>query len=318
MKSGEQQGQFLLRLSCDTLLFTLEFLQSCAKGLDAIEPDQVVCENSQGIFKDFGNGFYAYYNHQEDEQTLVLKCRVGSAVLQVLCPIETDKVMVIPAHLELPCIDTQNSTLKNDFVGYSMLSDGTAMIPLDNLCRSASQSVANNEKLDFVGVHSIEAGYCCDVTPRYLLVYPNQISTPPRSELCQLILSFQSARSKTAFRLSICLDLSHFSNLLPSRVSLSSEINCIEQKELTQLTPSVASPIAFVDSVFCLEHRQLLLPQADGSFIDLLGKAAPSTQRSFVYSICDGVEHVATGIVVASSASLVKAKENRPQANTQL
>ncbi|GAL34000.1 hypothetical protein JCM19240_908 [Vibrio maritimus] len=96
MESGEQDGKLLLQLSCDTLVFTREFLQSCSKELESIEPEHVLCDNPYGVFKDFGNGFYAYCKHSKNEQTLVLKCTVGGVVFRVHCPIGEDKVMRIP------------------------------------------------------------------------------------------------------------------------------------------------------------------------------------------------------------------------------
>lgn len=308
MESGEQQGKLLLRFACGTLVFTREFLQSCSKELESVEPDQVFCESLDGTFKDFGNGFYAYRKQSEGEQTLVLKCTVGDVVFRVYCPISSDKAMCIPEQLESPHIEREPLLRAQVpcISGYTMLSDGTAMIPLDNLCRQASERLFDNEKAAFCHVDAVERGYSSDVTSRYLFLYPNQTQAMPKSELCHLSLTFRCNRTGSERKLNICLDFSRFSSLFTSRISLPLDTLCFGQQALTECTPPLSSPIAFVESVFCLDCRQFLIPQSDGSFVDQSGRLSPSLTRSYVYSICDGVEYVATGIAVAHSSSQIQ------------
>ncbi len=319
MERGEQHGRLMLQLACDTLVFTREFLQSCSKELEFIEPEHVICENPNGVFKDFGNGFYAYRKQSNDEQTLVLKCTVGGVTFRVYCPIGSDRVMNIPDHLDLP-LDMSGLSLRKQapsFSGYTMLSDGTVMIPIESLCRNASVKLSDKEKCSLLDVDDIEEGYAFNVTPRYLLVYPKQTLLAPKSELCHLNLLFQSLGSNEITKVMICLDFSRFSSLFTSRLSLSLDTKCFEQKALTQVTPSLSSPIAFVESVFCLDGQQYLVPQADGSFVDKEEKAVSVNSRRFVYSICDGVEHVATGIAVTNLPRQLQVKPKRRQTNVE-
>lgn len=314
MENGEQQGRLLLRFACGTLVFTREFLQSCCKELESVKPDQVFCENLDGIFKDFGNGFYAYRKNSEHEKTLVLKCTVGDVVFRVYCPIGSEKAICIPEQLALPLSELETFLLRSHvpcITGYTMLSDGTAMIPLDNLCRQASERIFNNKKAEFCRVDAVERGYSSDATSRYLFLYPSQNQVMPKSELCHLTLTFRCNNTGSERKQNICLDFSRFSSLFTSRISLPRDTLCFGQQALTECTPTLSSPIAFVESVFCLDRRQFLIPQSDGSFADQAGRVPPSLTRSYVYSICDGVEYVATGIVVAHSSSQIQVKPHQ-------
>ncbi|GAL34001.1 hypothetical protein JCM19240_909 [Vibrio maritimus] len=198
-----------------------------------------------------------------------------------------------------------------------MLSDDTVMIPLENLCRRVSESLSGNEKVVFNGVDRIEADYCFNITSRYLFVYPKQLLSAPKSELCHLTLAFNHSSSEASVKFAICLDLSRFSTLSTARLSLPFDTTSFEQKMLTQLTPSLSSPIAFVESVFCLDCHQFLTPRSDGSFIDRQSRATTAKSRSFIYSICDGVDHVATGIAVANLPSQSLEASNRRQTNAE-
>jgi hypothetical protein len=320
MERGEKHGRLILQLACNTLVFTREFIQSCSKNLESIEPEYVICENPNGVFKDFGNGFYAYRKQSKDEQTLVLKCTVGSVTFQVNCPIGSDKVLSVPEHLDLPCSDMSELTLRrqaSSLSGYTVLSDGTVMIPIESLCRHAFGKSSDKVKVSFLGVDDIERGYTFNVTPLYLLVYPNQTLLAPKSKLCHLSLLFKNFGSDEVTKVMSCLDFSRFSSLFTSRLSLSLDTKCFEQKALTQVTPSLSSPITFVESVFCLDGQQFLVPQADGSFVDKEEKGASNNPRRFVYSICDGVEHVATGIAVANLPRLLQVTTKRRQTNAE-
>lgn len=320
MERREQHGRLMLQLACDTLVFTREFLQSCSKELEFIEPEHVICENPNGVFKDFGNGFYAYRKQSNDEQTLVLKCTVGGVTFRVYCPIGSDKVMTIPDHLDLPCLDMSDLSLRRQvpsLSGYTMLSDGTVMIPIDSLCRNASGEISDKVKVSLLDVDDIEEGYTFNVTPKYLLVYPKQTILAPKSELCHLTLLFKNVDSDEITKVMICLDFSRFSSLFTSRLSLSPDTKCFEQKVLTQVTPLLSSPIAFVESVFCLDDQQFLVPQADGSFVYKQNHAVSVNPRRFVYSICDGVEHIATGIAVANLPRQLQVKPKSRQTNTE-
>lgn len=320
MERGEQHGRLMLQLACDTLVFTREFLQSCSKELESIEPEHVICENPNGVFKDFGNGFYAYRKQSKDEQTLVLKCTVGGAAFRIYCPIDSDEVMSVPDHLDLPCLDMSALSLHRhapSLSGYTMLSDGTVMIPIESLCRNASRKLSDTVKVSFLGVNDIDEGYTFNITPQYLLVYPKQTLLAPKSELCHLTLLFKNFGSEEITKVMICLDFSRFSRLFTSRLSLSHDTKCFEQKVLAQVTPSLSSPIAFVESVFCLDDQQFLVPQADGSFVDKEEKAFSVNPRRLVYSICDGVDHVATGIAVANPPRQLQVKPKRRQTNVE-
>jgi hypothetical protein len=315
MECGKMHGELLLKFACNTLVFTREFLQTCSKELEFVVPEHVICENPKGIFKDFGNGFYAYRKQYEDEQTLLLNCTLGESVFRVYCPINS-KAISVPQRLDLPCSEVEDLTWRGQvkcFSGYTILSDGTVMIPLDCLYLSAFGQRSDKIKSTFFGVDSIEEGYGFTITPHYLLVYVKQTHVSSQSKLCHLTISLKKKNSDALSKLKICLDFSRFSSLITSRLSLPFDTHSFKQNMLTQLTPPLPTPIVIVESVFCLDCHQFLVPQADGSFVDKQEVVTQAEVRSLLYSICDGIEHVATGIAVATRATKLQKRSNMQQ-----
>lgn len=310
MNVGEQAETLLLRLSDDTLVFNSEFLTSVNPKLGLAQPDTVICANCSGVLNNFGDGFYAYRGQLTKDTTLVLNCVSGDRVFHASYPIDLDKVTNVPAQMALPNPTTSTWVWHQKvpcYIGYTLLSDGTVVLPIENLSQHATETLVKRdefegERLTFVAVKMLDSGYCHSVTRSYLMLFPNQVGLIPRPQLCDLTLTFKGAKSNQVHDVSISLSLSAFSTLLTSRPSLSVNASCVAQTTLTPSTSSELSPILFVDEVYCLDSRQFLEPQNDGSFSVQDGNPLLKT-ASYVYSICDGVEHVATGIAVLNRPS---------------
>lgn len=310
MTIGEQSGTLLLRLSEDTLVFNSEFLTRLNPKFGAAQPQTVIGANDTGTVINFDDGFYAYRGELTNDTALDLNCVSGDSVFHASYSVDLDEIPSIPAQMVLPNTTASTSAWHQkvpSFLGYTVLSDGTVILPLENLSQHATQSVIKRqgvdvERLIFVAVKMLDSGYCHSVSRGYLMLYPNQVGQSPHPQWCQLTLTFKDVTSSQMFDVSVCLDPSYFSTLLISRPSQPLSASSISQTTLIPSTSSELSPILFVDEVYCLDSRQFLEPQNDGSFSVQDGNPLLKT-ASYVYSICDGVEHVATGIAVLNRPS---------------
>ncbi|USD61614.1 hypothetical protein J4N45_06550 [Vibrio sp. SCSIO 43140] len=291
MDSEGQDAALLIRLPNGALLFNREFLKSQLSEPNALSPEQVLCENPEGIFKDFGNGFYAFISTPASSYKLILTCTLGDMSFKTCCNLDVTKALELPKELAI-------GVRPPEVLGYSILSDGTVMIPVTIAKKHASDSYANVGLSELVSATVSENGYVCERTSRYLVVYPRTSHEHRKnSTACHLKLKYSKVGQESEHHSSMCVEPGIFDSIFTDRSSLNSKVACFHQSELKAMIPDVASPIAFVDRVYSLKDEQFLEPRGDGSFVDL-NRQCSRELDAYAYLVSDGVEHVALCVAI--------------------
>lgn len=297
MDSEGQGDNLLVRLPSGALLFTCEYLQNQIAELNSVTPEQVLCNNPDGIFRDFGNGFYAYLSSPALRYQLSLTCIVGGISFKTTVTLDTAKA------IELPEQFIAQTRVPGSF-GYSILSDGTVMIPLHVVSQQLLLTQFSGRKVDILSVATIDEGYLCKRTNRYFIVYESTSSgAPKQKEVCHLKITFKVDGEREELSTTMCIELGIFTSIATARPVLTTTVENLNQSTLIAITPVVASPISFVDCVYSLRTCQFLEPQTNGSFIETDGR--PVTEHgAYAYMICDGVEYVTLCIAVTTNTQI--------------
>ncbi|KFA98847.1 hypothetical protein [Vibrio sp. ER1A] len=276
------------------LVFSRDYLVEHVEKLNGLSPEQVLCESSEGIFRDYGNGVYAYLPKKEFGGVLSLRCLIEGVPLQVQCNLLSEPHIVVPEQFQL--MRPENSP-----IGYSILSDGTIAISRDALVHLVNEKLGQTEggsprnAIEVRTVSTDTVNYQCKLTKEFCFVsspHPHSInSAQPLS--CVLIVEAFNLSNEQRFELVLTLDFTLLKNLIVKTENTMHSRNALEQIDLVGSPSQFASPIVYADSVYSFSNESYLRRLPDGSF-----SQPKSEPKGYIYLLSDAVEYIATGIFI--------------------
>ncbi|MGR5363065.1 hypothetical protein ACPV54_19530 [Vibrio mediterranei] len=276
------------------LVFSRDYLVEHIEKLNGLSPEQVLCESGEGIFRDYGNGVYAYLPKKEFGGVLSLRCLIEGVPLQVQCNLLSEPHIVVPDQFQL--VRPEKSP-----IGYSVLSDGTIAISRDALVHLVNKKLgrtdAINHRSEF-GVRTVSTAtlsYQCKLTKEFCFVslpYPNSINGAQPS-YCVLTVEAFNQYNEQRSELVLTLDFTLLKNLVVKTDNTIHSRKVLEQIDLVGSPSQYTSPIVYADSVYSFSNQRFLRRLPDGSF------SQPKREsKGYIYLLSDAVEYIATGIFI--------------------
>lgn len=274
------------------LVFSRDYLITHIEKLNGITPEQVLCDSGVGIFRDYGNGVYAYLPNKEFGGTLELRCLIEGVPLRVQCNLLSVPHIVVPEQFQL-------AQSKSSPIGYSVLSDGTIAISRSALVKFVNKSAGHSDasiqgsEFQVRSVMTATANYQSKLTKEFCFISPpythSKNSFQPLS--CELLVEALNLHSEQSLDLVLCFDFTLLKDLIVKTENGMCSRKALEQKDLVGSPTQFASPIVYVDAVYSFSNQSFLRRLPNGSF------SQPKTEsEGYIYLLSDAVDYIATGI----------------------